>query len=383
MPVGSGDVAVDLELSEISGLVPLLRYVTPINVTEARAGFLGGTTGDPVFEYRPLPDLADVSRRLDKVDPEAADDPAVRHLATNLKRELQTRLDLLAGRGTESFFLAAVELFGHVEGPLHELAMKLLELEPTPTHTSLVSAEAFAAAAQAELAAYRASFPELNARVVIDDATAGVMVENGDLYIASDTRIARDHVVGLINHEIGVHVLTYANGSAQPLRTLATGLAGYDETQEALGVLAEHLTGGLPRQRLRVLAYRVIAAQLRSDQKTFRECFQGLLSVGASRVAAFTTTMRAYRAGGMTKDAIYLRGLVRLCEYLAAGGDLEGLFIGKVSLADSALINELGERGVLTDAPLRPRFLDAPDAGDRLAQIRAGVGVLQLGAMST
>jgi hypothetical protein len=164
---------------------------------------------------------------------------------------------------------------------------------------------------------------------------------------------------------------------------LATGLAGYDQTQEALGVLAEHLAGGLRRKRLRVLAFRVIAAQMRSDQSSFVESYRRLVDVGASRREAFTTTMRAYRAGGMTKDAIYLRGLVRLCQHLAAGGDLKRLFVGKVALAEEPLISELRERQALVAPPLRPRFLDLPTARQRLDEIGAGLTIPQIGAMTS
>lgn len=363
-------------------MLPFLRYVTPINVSEARTKFLAADD-DPVFEYRPIPDLGEISRRLEAVDPERADDPAVSHLATALKRELETRLDLIAARGTPRFFLAAVELFGHVDTPLVNLAMELLAIEPDPDPQMTVTATEFADAARTEIARYRRSYPEMGARVTVNDSTAGVMVENGDLFVGSDTRIAADDVESLLHHEVGVHVLTYANGSAQALHMLATGLAGYDENQEALGVLAEHLAGGLRPKRLQTLACRVVAAQLRSDQVTFRHTYRRLVELGATRRVAFSTTMRAYRAGGMTKDAIYLRGLVRLCEHVAAGGEIDRLFIGKVGLADEPLVTELREREVLTDPPLRPRFLDSPGARRRLDEIRAGASVRQLGGMTS
>lgn len=381
MPVGEGDLAVDRRLAEISGNVPFLRLVTPINVTEARAAFLGGDEQEPEFVYRPLPDLAEASRQLDGVDPAAADDPAIRHMATALREELSVRLELLAARDTPRFFLGAVELFGHVDGDLHDLAMAILDgvIESPPSMT--VSAGEFAHAAVEEIAMYRERHPEMGARVRVSDDVAGVMVENGDLYIGSDTRIAADHVEALVHHEVGVHVLTFANGAFQPLRMLATGLAGYDENQEALGVLAEHLAGGLRPKRLRTLGYRVVAAQCRSDQAGFRETYHRLVGLGANRRLAFTTTMRAFRAGGMTKDAIYLRGLMRLCRHLAGNGALESLFVGKIALADEPLVSELKERGVLAEPPLRPHFLDFPAARRRLDEIRAGGGVRLLGGI--
>ena len=44
------------------------------------------------------------------------------------------------------------------------------------------------------------------------------------------------------------------------------------------------------------------------------------------------TALRVYRGGGLTKDAIYLRGLRDLLAYLSAGHDLEPLYVGKIAL---------------------------------------------------
>jgi uncharacterized protein (TIGR02421 family) len=382
MPVTEGDLLIDRELADICGLVPFLRLTTPTNVAEQRAAFAAGAT-EPAFEYRPLPDLAPIAERLRRVDPEQAFDPVVRHLAANKKRELETRLELVAARGTERFFLASVELFGHVEDATLELAMELLTVsEDLPPDRVTISADEFAAAARDEIDGYRAGYPELAARVIISDSASGVMVENGDVYIGSDTRLALDRVEHLLHHEVGVHVLTYANGCAQPLHLLAAGLAGYDENQEALGILAEHLSGGLPVSRLHVLAYRVVAADLRSEQASFADTVARLVELGAGPRTAFTTTMRAYRSGGMTKDAVYLRGLVRLCDHLASGGTLDGLLVGKVTLEDEPLIAELLERRVLAPPPLRPRFLDTETARRLLDEIRAGVNVRQMGGIA-
>ncbi|HJR91386.1 MAG TPA: tyrosine/phenylalanine carboxypeptidase domain-containing protein [Acidimicrobiia bacterium] len=382
MSVTREDLAIDRELAEICGSIPFLRLVTPVNVAEQRAAFAEGAT-EPVFEYRPAPDLRPIAERLRCVDPERAADPVVRHLAANKKRELEIRLELIATRGTDRFFLASVELFGHVEPASLDLAMDLLTVpEATPSDRVTVSADEFAAAANREIEEYRAVYPELSARVIVSDTASGVMVENGDVYVGTDTRLALDRVEHLLHHEVGVHVLTYANGCAQPLHLLAAGLAGYDENQEALGVLAEHLSGGLPVSRLHVLAHRVVAAHLRSEQATFVETVDRLIELGAGPRSAFTTAMRAYRAGGMTKDAVYLRGLTRLCEHLATGAGLERLLVGKTTLEDDALIGDLLERGVLSPPPLRPRFLDTDTSRQRLEELRSGTTVRQIGGLA-
>ncbi len=149
------------------------------------------------------------------------------------------------------------------------------------------------------------------------------MVSRGNLLVSSESRIPASRVEALIQHEVGTHVLTYHNGRAQPLRQLYTGLAGYDALQEGLAVLAEYLVGGLSRPRLRLLAARVVAAAHMIDGATFVETFRELdRTHGFSQRTAFVVTMRTYRGGGLTKDAVYLRGLRQILDYLGNGGRL-------------------------------------------------------------
>ena len=89
--------------------------------------------------------------------------------------------------------------------------------------------------------------------------STGVMVSNGDLLVAPTARVSAARAEALLHHEVGTHVVTFVNGSHQPLRILASGLAGHEETQEGLAVLAEYLVGGLTAGRLRQLAARVVA----------------------------------------------------------------------------------------------------------------------------
>ena len=80
----------------------------------------------------------------------------------------------------------------------------------------------------------------------------------------------------------------------------------------------------------------------------------------------------------MTKDALYLGGLIRLLAYLNEGGRVDSLLVGKISLTDEPLVVELLDRGVLGEPPLTPRFLESAEAVALLGEIRAGAGVLDL-----
>ena len=232
-----------------------------------------------------------------------------------------------------------------------------------------VDARAFARLAEAELDRYRAVHPDLAAHVEVRDDSSGVMVCDGNLLIAPTAVVPSHRVHALLQHEIGTHIVTHINGSCQPLRLLGAGLAGYDETQEGLAVFAEHLAGGLTARRLRQLAARVVAVHQMCEGASFATVHRSLLDSGVARREAFTITMRVFRSGGLTKDAVYLRGLRDVVAYVGAGGDLGVLWLGKMALADVPHVVALRDRGVLVDPVLLPRYLADPVAQQRLARI--------------
>jgi len=235
-----------------------------------------------------------------------------------------------------------------------------------------VDAESFAKYAEKEIEYYKRIYPEIDSRVEVrDDIVAGAMVSGGDFLISKSARFPKNRVEALLNHEIGTHILTYINGTAQPLMQLHTGLSGYDEMQEGIAVLSEYLCGGISRARLRVLAARVVAVDMLCAGACFPEVFSALSQkYGFGERSAFTITTRVFRGGGLTKDAVYLRGLVGIIDYLHGDGPIEPLFIGKIAAEHIPLVEELQWRGILKPPPLWPRWLERDDAKARLREIR-------------
>ena len=82
--------------------------------------------------------------------------------------------------------------------------------------------------------------------------------------------------------------------------------------------------------------------------------------------------MRVYRGGGLTKDAVYLRGLIQLHEYLRTGGELESLLVGKISAENIPIIQELLWREVLHAPPAAAPLPRRPPSPQ---EARAGQGV--------
>ncbi|WP_282005913.1 flavohemoglobin expression-modulating QEGLA motif protein [Propioniciclava sinopodophylli] len=361
------DLVIDHAIAQVGGAIQFLLDVTPVNSDDVLTAWAAGERV-PRFEYRDLqtdPDLA--QGMLDAIDLDAVSDATLSSLLRSKHREMTLQLDMLRARDTEDFLPLSLQLYGGVAPPLREMAEHILENVPVGAgRGEQVGALEFHALALAEIEHYKEQDPDIEMFAEVCDDVAGVLVSGNTLLISADAAVQATRTNALLQHEVGTHLVTQVNGLAQPIRVLGAGLAGYDETQEGLAVLAEIACGQLTHFRLRQLAARVVTVHRLVTGASFTEAFEALTDLGFLQGSAFTTTMRAYRSGGLTKDAIYLRGLVELLAHVRSGGQLDLLLRGKFSLRDLPLIAELDERGVLAPPRLRPRYLDDPTAGLRI-----------------
>ena len=376
---------VDRRLAGLDESFDFLLAVSPINGRRAWAEFVrSGYKKTPRFLYPSLgitPGL--VKRELYAIPIERIEDPELSYIFEQKRDDLDRKLTGLIDRGSRRFVLESEQIFGGAESDLVDLANTILESTAGRSEERRggghVDAESFAARARAEIERYRVSFPRIASEVRIRDDVTGLIVSRGNLLVPRDLSIPEYRLEALIQHEIGTHVLTYVNGRAQPFRQLYLGLSGYDGLQEGLAVLSEHLVGGLTPARLRLLAARVTAVKSMLDGAGFVDVFRSLRdALGFSRRTAFTITMRVFRGGGLTKDAVYLRGFASLLHHVRSGGPLEPLFVGKVATEHLPVIEELLGRKALKPPPLRPTYLEDPEALKRLAGIQRGATVEDL-----
>jgi uncharacterized protein (TIGR02421 family) len=373
---------IDASLTEIERSLNLLLNVTPVNAAEAWADFeRSDFSTTPTLRLRPLeldPDL--VRRDLYALEIENVTDPALRTLFKAKRDEIARQITALEDRDTARFVYGSLQLYGGVTQPLVSAAEELLETIPQQApSTSSVTAGVFAEAARAEFARYRAVYPDFPSHIEVRDDISELMVSFGRLLIPEAATIRADRVEPLLHHEVGTHVVTYQNGTRQPLTLLTIGLPGYDETQEGLAVLAEYLSGGLDPRRLRVLAARVVAIAEMLDGAGFLDIFESLRAEHRIPTrTAWSITIRVVVGGGSVKDAIYLRGISRLLEALAEGSSLDVLFVGKLALDHIPVIQDLLDREVLNPPWVRPRWLDLPGAQERLDRLREGASVTDL-----
>jgi uncharacterized protein (TIGR02421 family) len=243
--------------------------------------------------------------------------------------------------------------------------------KPASDNTAL-DCHAVEQAARLVIARYRKQDPGFDASVCLrEDIGMGLMVSGTRLLVSTATRLPRGRLDALLQHEIGVHLVTAVNGNRQPLGIFGSGLAGYEGLQEGLGVFAELLVDGLTDARLRLLAARVLVVDAMLAGEGFVDAFALLRDEhGFSPRGAFNIVARVYRSGGLAKDAIYLRGLLQVIDYVADGGDLDPLWLGKMAEHHLPVVAELRQRGLLRPALVAPEFLSRPVARRQLERIR-------------
>jgi uncharacterized protein (TIGR02421 family) len=374
----------DKQLTEIEQSFSLLMLVAPVNINQIRDTFFESGFKDVLdYHYRLLPvDPDRLKRKLFNLRIDEIDDPALAYLYSEKREELEKQLSMLKERGTRNFFYSSIRLFHGVERDLKKEAEEILSVlpeEPLPHSEDLIDAHQFKKMAQSEFQFFKEQDPGFKSEVHLKKDLNIMMVSQGEFYLPEKAQITRKEANALLQHEIGTHVLTYYNGSQQPLSQLKAGLADYDTMQEGLAVMAEHLCGNLTANRLRTLAGRVIAGDALVQGCDFREMFDLLKNTyGFSKERAFNIVSRMFQGGGFLKDIVYLKGFVQIRHYLNSGGDLELLLAGKFALHHVNIIKELIDREVLVPPAIKPRYLQMDCYKDQMKEINAGTYLAQM-----
>jgi len=182
---------------------------------------------------------------------------------------------------------------------------------------------------------------------------ADAMVSNSKqcLLLKKNAKFSKNQLLTLANHEIGVHLVTTFNGLLQPLKIFSNGLPNNVETQEGLAVFSEYMSGALTLERLKELAYRVLAVDSLIKGCSFSDTFDLIHNqYKLNRNDAFSITLRAHRGGGFTKDRLYLSGLRKIFDRYSKEESMDNLLLGKVSLDYEDSIKNLFKLGLAKKA---------------------------------
>ena len=193
---------------------------------------------------------------------------------------------------------------------------------------------------------------------------AGAAAGDRTVFVAS-RGFGRRECVRLVAHEVLGHAVAAANGARHPLRLVETGTAGSFEDQEGTSIALEEAAGTLDASRWRVLAARVVATDRMHAGAAFGETARALhRDLGLPADVAVVTAERAYRGGGVARDAGYLAGYLRVRAALERGETtLDELRQGRVSLSALPVLRAIGV------VPMH-----RPSTEEVLARVRVAIG---------
>ncbi len=352
---------VDKKLYRLARNLETLYYINPTNLLqEKRSFFARGGEYQPQFRYRPLEvDPFQFKEQLYRLPLDGIRDPNVRELYQSVIEGLSAKIDMLSKIDSPEFVYSSLNYYGEPR------------LIDESNARFLLHAAQFEAKQEKLLTARQlqnqfsqaASNWGMTCKVEVSSKlVAAAMVSNSKraVYIGRDVCLSQQEADALMHHEVGVHMSTTLNARAQPLKVFSLGLPGNTMTQEGLAILNEFQSGNLSLGRLKTLALRVLAVRQMLDYGDFRNTFQYLRQHhGVDREEAFKLSTRVHRAGGFTKDYLYLKGVTEVFS-LSRSEDLTPLYVGKTGIDSLKIISEMIERNIVVAPEFVPQYLKAP-----------------------
>jgi uncharacterized protein (TIGR02421 family) len=348
---------VDKKLYGLLRNFELLAFVNPINNTnEKKRFFKNKCTELPQFTYNPIRiNPFELKQGLSNIKVQDISDVSIRHMYESVINSYFDKIDMLASLDTPKFLYNSLRYFGRPSKKDIQNAhyfLHLPDIAGEPQRSPSLGVEEAMISFQEGLERYGfESKIEKSSRVI-----SQVMVLNAKktILFRPDAKFTRGQIDALVEHEIGVHMVTTMNSSAQKLQIFNLGLPMNTMTQEGMAILAEYLSGNISLKRFKKLAYRVIIVDMMCSGADFIECYNFLTNDhNLDHDDAFSVVTRIFRGGGFTKDYLYLSGFVKILRRWEKGDNLEPLLVGKTSLEFYNTINEMIHRGMVA----KPEFI--------------------------
>lgn len=343
----------DAELYKLAKNLDTLDYINPLNLKHEKAAFMRRPHQyRPSFRYRQLDlDPFLFKESLYRLPVDEVRDASIQLMYRRVIDQLAKRIDLLTSIGSEEFLYNSLRYYGQpsdddINNARFILHARVHDEEPLLNYEPEQIVARFTEAAKTY---------GVDCKIVVSDKiVAGALVSGKTLKINPTRRFGEKELQGLIDHELGVHIVTSANADLQPLKVLKLGLPGNTYSQEGLAILSEHLGGNMSVSRLQTLALRVVAVDRMIHGESFNNVFLELTErYGIKSEQAFTIVARVYRGGGFTKDYLYLSGLAQALR-VHQQRSMDPLLIGKTSFEFMDIIDELIEREIFLAPKYRP-----------------------------
>lgn len=344
----SSILSVDKDMHQLLKNFELLAFVNPVNnIQEKNRFFKNKCTEVPKFKYSPIKiNPFELKQELGNLRVQDISDVSIRHMYESVINSYFDKIDLLSSLNTPKFLYNSLRYFGRPSKKdiqNAEYFLHLPDIAGEPKRSPSLGVEEAMISFKEGLENYGfESKIEVNKRVI-----AQVMVLNAKKTILFNpsAKFSRGQINALVEHEIGVHMVTTMNSNAQKLHLFNLGLPVNTMTQEGLAILSEYLSGNISMKRLKKLAYRVIVVDMMCSGADFIECYNFLVNDhNLDQDDAFSVVTRIFRGGGFTKDYLYLSGFVKILRMWENDRDLEPLLVGKTSLDFYHTISEMIQR---------------------------------------
>lgn len=179
-------------------------------------------------------------------------------------------------------------------------------------------------------------------------AIARTLVDGTDLYIRIPFDYRQDGFIGVLDHEVGTHILRRINDRIQPWseKREQYALRPHLETEEGLASLHSHVSTPNKLMWLRAVHYY---AAYQASKMSFAQLNQDLKKYIDDKERRFKVCLRVKRGisdtsipGAFSKDQIYLRGTIKVLQWLKDNDfQLEHVYLGKLAVEDIERIRQL------------------------------------------
>jgi len=347
----------DKRLATISQRIPVLNRLRPSNYEEEKRAFFASSDTNPQFLYPPV--LTEIAHIKEKLNEMKFDNNPIDQLLARKRDEDFKKVRLREHIGKPDFSKFAQELYGAPDAALVELALKEYRAERSANtregREKPLKFKSTLAVIKKKMAEY--GFPyklviekNLPTRISIH-ALAGVPT----IKLRTNARFTALELQGTLAHEIDTHMLRRQNALQQPYKIFLSRFADYLATEEGLAIYNKERIYKNPR-RFDTTALLVIATDL-ALRSSFRETYNALCALGVSPEKSWSITFKVKRGmgdtskpGAFTRYYLYFKGKKDIAAFVARGGDIRKLYIGKIGLRDLNAISKIA--GVKP-----PRFL--------------------------
>ena len=316
-----------------------------------------GEHAKPRWQWKPLAVEQDTWRELERAR-RLAEELDAGDLYLPRLEELEIELLLLESLGRSKqvrpmaarlFGTGGEQLFEGAEHTVLDAAHEILATAPVEDEPRTIPAVAEKGVDLRGLMLAYAKHVGLHIAVRVDsNLIANAAVGERTVFIA-DRLFGAHEAQRLATHEVYGHLVSAFNGRAQALGVFAIGTAGSYGDQEGVAIFLEELAGLLCAARQRTLAGRLLATHAMHSGVSVGDSARILVREhDFSPVDAVTLCERAFRAGGVARDAVYLTSWLRVRRAVNLGlTHLGELQLGKVSLESLPVVRRLARDGLV------------------------------------